>query len=124
MKRHITKNIRSKSNRKNSRNSRNHKKRKSNSKTRRSHSKGKKRMAYKSKSKSKSKSKRQSKNKKHHKQLGGGCSLGYAMVKGMQIPAINNVDGGIEFKNTYAKLNNGGNCNLGNNVNHPTLNTY
>jgi hypothetical protein len=61
------------------------------------------------------------------KQKGGykSCSLGYAMVKGMEVPAINNVEGSIQFDNAYAKLNSG-TCNsiTNNGVNHPVLKTH
>ena len=46
--------------------------------------------------------------KRNYKQKGGKvCSLGYAMVKGIQIPAINNVPGEIKFDDIYGRLNNG-----------------
>jgi len=63
----------------------------------------------------------------NRKQSGGsGCSLGYAMVKGMQVPAINNVDGEINFSNSYAKLNENASCNTesNNSLNHPVLKTF
>jgi hypothetical protein len=71
---------------------------------------------------------RKSTKSKRRKQTGGGCSLGYAMVKGMNIPAINNVEGDITHQDTYARLNGNSNCVLaGNNnasMNHPKLNTF
>lgn len=71
--------------------------------------------------------KRRRKNKKSKSQKGGfkSCSLGYAMVQGMDVPAINNVEGDIQFNDVYARLNSG-NCNVANNnggVNHPVLKT-
>jgi hypothetical protein len=67
------------------------------------------------------------KKKKHNAGQNGGfktCSLGYAMVKGMNIPAINNVEGEVNFNDVYARLNSSGNCKLaGNGVNHPVLQT-
>jgi hypothetical protein len=66
------------------------------------------------------------KRRKSSRQKGGfkGCSLGYAMVKGMGVPSINNVEGELNFNDVYAKLNSGTNCKLaGNSVNHPVLKT-
>jgi hypothetical protein len=74
----------------------------------------------------KNKKKRNSKPKsKSHKQKGGfkSCNLGYAMVQGMNLPAINNVPGEINFNDVYGRLNNNGNCNLAGNTNHPVINT-
>ena len=67
------------------------------------------------------------KNRKSKSQKGGykTCSLGYAMVKGMEVPAINNVEGELQFNDVYARLNTG-NCNAANNnggVNHPVVKT-
>lgn len=63
---------------------------------------------------------------KKQKQFGGykNCSLGYAMVSGMKVPAINNVEGSIDFNNTYGRLNvtSGNNCQVNSSgVNHPVL---
>jgi len=75
---------------------------------------------------SKSSKSSKSKNMKKKKQKGGSksCSLGYAMVKGMNVPAINNVEGDLRFNDVYARLN-GGNCKpVENVVNHPVLKTH
>lgn len=64
--------------------------------------------------------------KRNRKQKGGfkTCSLGYAMVKGMTIPEINNVPGEINFSDTYAKLNNSSCASLNGAVAaHPIINT-
>lgn len=67
------------------------------------------------------------KTKGNKKQKGGfkTCSLGYAMVKGMEVPAINNVEGNIQFNDVYARLNSG-TCNSAVNGgnNHPVLKTH
>ena len=74
------------------------------------------------------KSRRFSKAKRNYKQKGGkACSLGYAMVKGMEIPAINNVPGDIKFEDTYARLNiNSDSCApvASGYVPHPTVKTF
>lgn len=73
------------------------------------------------------KSRRFSKAKRNYKQKGGkACSLGYAMVKGLEIPAINNVPGDIKFEDTYARLNvNSNSCSpvAEGSVPHPTIKT-
>jgi hypothetical protein len=66
------------------------------------------------------------KKNKSSKQKGGfkNCSLGYAMVKGMNVPAINNIEGELNFNDVYARLNDGSNCKLAeNSINHPVLQT-
>lgn len=62
--------------------------------------------------------------KKNKKQSGGykTCSLGYAMVPGMTVPAINNVDGSIDFPDVYAPIGTQTSCNTSSNVvSHPTI---
>ena len=84
-------------------------------------------------------SKRQSKIMKHkkrktkssrkiNKHKGGyrNTTLGYAMVSGMTVPAINNVDGEINFPDTYAPIKNNvscssSSCSASNPLNHPTI---
>ncbi len=67
--------------------------------------------------------KKNKKNRKSKSRQNGGyknCSLGYAMVQGMSVPAINNVEGEINFPDVYAPLKNNVSC-VSNSVNHPVL---
>lgn len=91
--------------------------------------KGKRLNKFRSKRSSKIMRHKKRKTKTHQTKHKGGyknTTLGYAMVSGMTVPAINNVAGDINFPDTYAPINNNVSCSssmcsASNSANHPTI---